>query len=224
MYDTVSLNNLNQTKSNFFSLIEIIDANSTAKEYIKNIYDSEISDKLTSTNISPIKTTTISGKTAYYFEKTNSEIQKEIFVNLDEKTVLRFNVSVSDPLVDQILSTFKFTVSPTIPTAISSLFTAINTNFKLHLIPIAESQFYSPTGMITMKSWKLDFADTTIEKSLTTFLLTKLQPNNQGGDRGGASITGYENNQIICFHSYGASSGDPTDWTNPYNYLSCAIK
>jgi hypothetical protein len=135
-------------------------------------------------------------------------------------------ISAESALLNQILSTFKFTDNgtPDIPLPISSFFAEINKNFSLNLAPVAENQFYSPSGMITKKSWKLDFTNTTVGKSLTSFLLTKLSPNNEGGSIGGGGTDGYENGLIKCSHSYGYRSGDPTNWSDPFNYLSCAEK
>jgi hypothetical protein len=126
----------------------------------------------------------------------------------------------------QILFTFKFTGNSvsSIPQPISDLFTQINNNFKLNLVPIAEDRFYSPSGTIAKKSWKLDFTNANIGKSLTSFLLTKLRSNSEGGDVGGGGINGYENDLIKCFRSYGYRSGGPTNWSDPFDYLSCAEK
>ncbi len=90
-------------------MVEVTDTSSTAEKYSNEIYNTEKTDKLVSVAYSPIKTTLISGRNAYYFEKTNSQVTKEIFVDLDMKTILRINIYSSDALVDQILSTFKFT-------------------------------------------------------------------------------------------------------------------
>lgn len=129
-------------------------------------------------------------------------------------------------ITNQILSTFKFTDSKIsdIPQPISSFFAEINKNFNLNLVPIAENEFYSPTGMITKKSWKLDFTNTTVGKSLTSFLLKNLRPNNEGGDIGGGGVAGYENDLIKCSNSYGYRGGGPTNWTDPFNYLTCTEK
>jgi len=94
-----------------FSVTEIVETG-TAEKYAKNIYENEVKDKLPSVTLSPIKNLSLAGKTAYYFEKTNSEIIKEIYVDLDENTILRIDIYKVDPLFDQILSTFKFTNSP----------------------------------------------------------------------------------------------------------------
>ena len=142
-----------------------------------------------------------------------------------QQSVITYNVD-TEAIYDQILSTFKFSDNNTqnIPLPISTLFSQINQKFGLSLIPIEENEFYSPSGMITKKSWKLDFTNTTVGKSLPSFLLEKLNPNNEGGGGGGAGIDGYENGQIKCFHSYGYRSGTPENWSDPYNYLTCTEK
>lgn len=125
---------------------------------------------------------------------------------------------------DQILSTFKFTNSLSVPPKpISDIFSAINTKFKINLVPVEENEFYSLTGMVTKKSWKIDLVDANLGKGITTFLNTNLTPT-ESADGGGGGISGYENSQVKCYHSYGYRSGDPTNWKDPFNYLSCAEK
>ena len=142
-----------------------------------------------------------------------------------QQSVITYNVD-TEAIYDKILSTFKFSDNnmQDIPLPISTLFSQINQKFGLSLIPIEENEFYSPSGMITKKSWKLDFTNTTVGKSLPSFLLEKLNPNNEGGGGGGAGIDGYENGQIKCSHSYGYRSGTPENWSDPYNYLTCTEK
>lgn len=126
------------------------------------------------------------------------------------------------------LYNFKFTDSianSSIPKSISDLFNKINKNFNLSLVPLAENESYSPSGMTTKKSWKIDFVNTALGKSLTSFLRQQLEPNDaESGGTGGGGTDAYQNNQIKCFHTYGYRSGDPTNWTDPYDYLSCTEK
>ena len=123
----------------------------------------------------------------------------------------------------QILSTFKFTQSQAIPQSISDLFSEINKLLSSNMVPTPEDQFYSNTGMVNEKSWKLDLTGVKTGK-LTTFLLSKLQMNNLGGSAGANNIDGYENDQIVCIHASGNSTGSPLDNSGLYHYLSCTEK
>lgn len=133
---------------------------------------------------------------------------------------------VTPEIFDQILSTFKFTSSTSIiPKPISDLFNSINTKFNINLVPVEENEFYTTTGMISKKSWKIDFVNTNLGKGLTTFLYSQLAANmleSAGGAGGG--VDAYENSQIKCNHIYGFKSGDPINWKDPFNYLSCTEK
>lgn len=123
---------------------------------------------------------------------------------------------------DQILSTFKFTDNTTlIPNSILNLFDAINTNFGTDLLPISDDQFYSPTGMIVKKSWKLDLLNNSKVngKAFATFIRSQLTPNDsESSGIGGGGIDAYENSFIKCFHSYLLQGPDT------HNYFSCALK
>jgi hypothetical protein len=144
---------------------------------------------------------------------TNKYVNIHVFKNTDEE---------QNRVLDQILSTFTFldSTNTSIPQPISDLFTAINQNFNMHQVPTMEHQFYSPTGMISKNSWKLDLLHTpAATKGFITFIRTKLSPNDsESAGIGGGGIDAYENDQMKCFHNY-LSTGD-----NQINYFSCAEK
>lgn len=124
-------------------------------------------------------------------------------------------------IFNHFFSTFKFINSSdaSIPKSISSLFDSINSNFKLNLVPVEENKFYSSTGEITKKSWKIDLKDANLGKSFTTYLLTLLRSlDAESGGIGGGGIDAYENNSIKCYHSFMSQGPDI------HNYLSCAEK
>jgi hypothetical protein len=160
--------------------------------------------------------------TDQYFYKLNGKILLFVFNgpygdndNLPSKQTHSYEA--------QVLSTFKLLDNTTtnIPKPISDLFDAINTNFGTNLLPIFEDQFYSPSGMITKKSWKLDLLNNSKVdgKAFTIFINSQLTPNDaESGGIGGGGIDAYENNSIKCFHSYMSQGPDI------HNYFSCALK
>jgi hypothetical protein len=127
--------------------------------------------------------------------------------------------SAVPPTITEVTST-------NIPEPITSLFSLINKNYGANLVPVAENEFYSPSGMINKKSWKIDFVKySSAGKSLTPFLRAQMTPNDTGsGGIGGGGVDAYENNLIKCYHNYGYRGGDPTNWKDPFDYLSCAEK
>jgi len=154
-------------------------------------------------------------------------IYQEIKTTPDKKFIILIQ-GFDSTYFDQILSTFKFTKPTTessIPKPISDFFAKINQKFGLNIVPTAENEFYSPSDMIAKKSWKLDLTNTPVDKSFVTFLHQQLQPNDlESGGVGGGGVDAYQNSQIKCYHIYGYRSGDPTNWTDPFSYLSCAEK
>lgn len=115
--------------------------------------------------------------------------------------------------------------STSIPMSVSNLFDSINKKFKLNLVPVEENQFYSPSGLIGKKSWKIDLNSSNLGKSFTTYLLTLLSPvYAESGGIGGGGVDAYENTVLKCFHVYGYRGGDPSNWKDPYNYLTCTEK
>jgi hypothetical protein len=127
-------------------------------------------------------------------------------------------------LHSEILSTFKFLDnSQDIPKSISDLFSEVNKLLSTSIIPSSDDTFYSNTGQIDKKSWRLDLSSVNVDKSLTSFLLTKMQINALGGSAGANNIDGFENDQIVCIHEYGNKNGSPVEPIS-FNYLSCTEK
>jgi hypothetical protein len=147
---------------------------------------------------------------------TSSNKYVVVFVITNESDLL---------IIDQILSTIKFTDQTTeVPKPIADLFQKINTFLNSNITPVAENEFYSPSGMITKKSWKLDFKNVTVNKSLISFLRTDLQQNDaESGGIGGGGTDAYENDLIKCFHTYMSPMPDTTPFPS-VDYLSCAMK
>ncbi len=170
-----------------------------------------------------IKKTIEGNEFSYIDYETN--IRKYFILSEDgEKIAIFSRVNSSQDFLndfDQILSTFKFIGSNSnMPKSISTLFDLINTKFNLNLVPVEESQFYSPSGMVNKKSWKIDFVESSIDgKDLNNFLWNNLTPNDQeSGGIGGGGINAYENDSIKCFHSYMLQG------SYVHNYLSCSEK
>ena len=101
-----------------FTVIKITDANTSAQKYADGIYTQQTTDKLPTVTISSLKTTNIADKNVYYYETTNSGIAKDMFLDLNDKIILRIQVydeagsldqNQKDSIINQILSTFKFT-------------------------------------------------------------------------------------------------------------------
>lgn len=153
---------------------------------------------------------------AGFFAFQTRKLVKELtMLKGEEKVVI---VATSEPTVEPVTTNSTISVSD-IPASINKLFTAINSNFKINLVPVAENQFYSPTGMITKKSWKLDLIDANLGKPFATFINTQLIPNySESGGIGGGGIDAYESSNIKCFHSYMSQGPDI------HNYLSCTEK
>ncbi len=145
-----------------------------------------------------------------------------------ELTLLRIEptpVVTAEPTIEPVATNSATPDLIATPKSIVNLFDAINKNFNLSLVQIAENQFYSPTGMISKKSWKIDLVNSNLGKSFTTYIATQLSPNfSESAGGGGGGVDAYENSLIKCFHVYGFKSGDPTNWKDPFNYLSCAEK
>ncbi|MEK7168480.1 MAG: hypothetical protein AAB778_00535 [Patescibacteria group bacterium] len=150
----------------------------------------------------------IAGFFAYQTQKLIKELR--MMSNESKQTV--------EPTLEPVITNNVVSASD-IPVSISKLYDSINSNFKINLVPVAENNFYSPDGMITKNSWKLDLIDANLGKSLVTFLNTQLTPNySDSGGIGGGGIDAYENSNIKCFHSYMSQGPDI------HNYLSCAEK
>jgi hypothetical protein len=117
-----------------------------------------------------------------------------------------------------------------VPLPISNLFSAVNTYLKSKVIAVSENQFYSSQGMINKQSWKLDISKVNKEKGLVSEVFMKqfkMEIGPGGGDRGGASIMEFMNDQLDCYYSTGNNStGGPETWndSNSYSYLSCVEK
>lgn len=150
-----------------------------------------------------------------FFEKDGYSYDMQVLSLDSNKTNTEENL-----VFDQILSTFKFTDSNSnVPKSISTLFDSINTKFNLNLVPTEESQFYSPSGPITKKSWKIDLMDANLGKQLPIFLNSQLILNStESAGIGGGGVDAYENSDIKCFHSFMSQGPDI------HNYLTCAEK
>jgi hypothetical protein len=131
-------------------------------------------------------------------------------------------------ILNQILSTFKFTDSTTeVPQSISTFYAAINSYFKSNIAIIPEKQFYSSQGMIDKPSWKLDITRVNKEKGLVSNVFInqfKMKTGPGGGGMGGASIDEYVNDNLDCYNSNGyTGNGGPETWndSNAYSNISC---
>lgn len=111
------------------------------------------------------------------------------------------------------------------PKVISNLYQKINQAFGVSLIPVLENEFYSPSEILPQRSWKLNFTDEIVSQALKPFLLQELKITDvETSDLGGGKIEGFQNDQIICYHIYGYNGGTPGNWTDHFDYLSCAEK
>jgi hypothetical protein len=80
-----------------------------AENFADDAYSYERDNKTLSITVSPVKITMFSNRQAYYFDITNAAVTREIFVGLDENTVLQIKIySLTDTTTNQILSSFLF--------------------------------------------------------------------------------------------------------------------
>lgn len=122
----------------------------------------------------------------------------------------------------QILSTFKFVDNATtdMPSTITDLFTSINNEFSTKLTPVTENTFYTISGDVNKKSWKLDLTTVIKDKAqintIHTIFEQKFTPDyNNSADGAGTSVQAYTNNQVQCYLMLGM---------NNQNYITCANK
>lgn len=139
------------------------------------------------------------------------------------------NVTVKDitkkKIIDQILSTFKFTdiTNNSIPDTISNIFSAINKNLSTSFIPTEEDTFFAMQGdPVNQKSWKLDVSQAITDKSRWITVINTLTNQFQmkitdGAGGAGESIDKYENNIATCYLFMNSH-------TTQSVYLSCAEK
>lgn len=126
----------------------------------------------------------------------------------------------------KIVSSIKFTENKAeVPQPISDLFSEVNKLLPSNITPVAEDTFYSNSGPIDKQSWKLDFKNININgKSLATLLSSKLRlKDDLGGGIGGGGTDGYENDQMVCVHTYFCDNY-PQKCDNKIDFLSCTEK
>ncbi|HEX8923769.1 MAG TPA: hypothetical protein VF828_03475 [Patescibacteria group bacterium] len=151
-------------------------------------------------------------------------------LNTVSAPIVRTPVVVVSPTASLPLPTS--TPSPVlVPATVSAVFSAINKNLSTNLVPVAENEFYSPSGFISKKSWKMDLKPALKNKSSNTILINTFRTlglkNTNSAGAGPNNIDEYQDNSVICYFSTGTNStGGPETWTpaNSYAYLSCTGK